>query len=821
VILDFASGYAEHEQPRAQHVPCELSSFVGREGEIAECCGLLTGARLVTLCGVGGVGKTRLALRVASSVQNSFSGGIYFVELASLNDPALVPRAVATALDLRERAGQSIAEVLVESLRSRKVLLVIDNCEHLIEGCSELANLLLRAAPNLTILATSREPLSVTGEIAWPVPSLQVPRAEADFAEIADSESVRLFVERVQALAPRFRLTEANAPAAARVCRQLDGIPLAVELAAARVKALSVEQLGARLDHRFQLLNRGSRTASSRHRTLRATVDWSYSLITESERAMFRRLSVFAGGWTLEAAEVVAAGDEDEKNETLDLLERLIDKSLVIAEDRRGTVRYTMLETLREYGQERLAEAGETDVVRGRHLDWILAVAERINPSDLHPARVAALEQEEDNLRAALGRAIDARDVDAGLRLATAAGPLWNFRGHFHEGITWLTRVLDLSDERQLGCHRALALKWRGMLIYGLGDISAAEASIRQGYDLVAGQADECAAPVFVELLADMARAHGDLSGALPLYQTALDQYRELGLPFWEAVTWFYIASVLFEQGEYRRARAACEECLALGKGREFTWATSRARIILAYLAYNEGDWTRGEQLAQESMSMQRAFGEPMGVGMSLRALGLIALEQGRPGRAWSYLCESLAIAHESGDRMALARTLEATIGVLLGQAPDLAAQVAGAASALRAATGTVPWPSEKTRIGRWLEAARRKLGERAFAASWRDGESLSDSEVVAAARRFVAEALAAPVPPSAPVDMPLTVRQYEVAELIARGLTNDQIAEVLVISPSTARAHIEHILERLDLHSRAQIAAWIAQSGRTAHAVG
>jgi ATP/maltotriose-dependent transcriptional regulator MalT len=398
---------------------------------------------------------------------------------------------------------------------------------------------------------------------------------------------------------------------------------------------------------------------------------------------------------------------------------------------------------------------------------------------------------------------------------------MWNFRGHFEEGITWLTRVLDGSDERSQRCHRAMALKWRGMLSYGLGDMSAAEASIRQGYELLAGQADECAAPVFVELLADMARAHGDLASALPLYQQALRQYRELGLPFWQAVSWFYMASVLFEQGEYERSRAACEECLALGKGREFTWATSRALIILAYLAYHEGDCTRGEQLAQESMSLQRAFGEPVGVGMSLRALGLMALEQGQLGRAWSYLGESLAIAHETGDRMALARTLEATIGVLVGPAPERAAQLAGSASALRAATGTAPWPSEKARIARWLEAARRKLGERVFAASWKDGKRLSDSEVVPATTDFVAQALAAQAPPSPPVDMPLTGRQYEVAELITRGLTNDQIAEALVISPSTARAHIEHILERLDLHSRAQIAAWIAQSGRMAQPIG
>lgn len=817
---EFTSHTTRHARPRAQHIPCELSSFVGREGEIADCRTLVAQARLVTLCGPGGVGKTRLAVRVASSLENSFGGGIYLIELASLMDPALVPRAVATALGLPERAGQSIPEVLIDSLRSRKALLVMDNCEHLIEACAELADLLLRAAPNLAILATSREPLRVTGEVAWRVPPLQVPRVGADFAEIACSESIRLFVERVQDSAPRFTLTEANAQAAAAVCRQLDGVPLALELAAARMKALSVQQLAERLTYRFQVLNRGSRTASRRHQTLRATVDWSYGLLTEAERAMFRRVAVFAGGWPLEAAEVVAAGDE--KNETLDLLERLIDKSLVLAEDRYGTVRYTLLETLQEYGRERLAEAGETDSVRKRHLDWILELAEQINPSLLRAASVAALEQEEDNLRTGLARAIDTRDVDTGLRLATAAAPMWNFRGHFHEGITWLTRVLDLSDEESKRCHRAMALKWRGILMYGLGDISAAEDSIRQGYELLAGQLDECAAPVFVELLANVTRAHGDLASALPLYQEALRQYRELELPYWEAVTWFAVASVLFEQGEYARSRAACEACLALGKGREFTWPTSRALVILAYLANHDGDCILGEQLAQESMSLQRAFGEPMGVGMSLRALGLMALEQGYTGRAWAYLAESLAIAHETGDRMALARTLEATIGVLVGQAPAHAAQLAGAASAQRSATGTAPWPSEKARIARWLEAARHKLGDRAYAAAWRDGESLSESDVVAATPHFVADALAPPAPPgAAPLDMPLTVRQHEVAELISRGFTNDQIAATLVLSPSTVRAHIEHILERLDLHSRAQIAAWIGQGGRTAQPVG
>jgi predicted ATPase/DNA-binding CsgD family transcriptional regulator len=802
-------------------LPGELSSFVGREDEIASCCALLSVERLVTLTGTGGIGKSRLALKVARGVEALFPDGIYLVDLAPLDNPSFVQRAVATALGLSERPGLSMTEVVIEALRPKRLLLVLDDCDHLVEACGELAERLLREAPNLSILATCREPLDVRGEIAWRVPPLKTPAPGASFEQIESSESVQLFVERVRPVAPWFELNEADGSAVADVCRQLDGIPLALELAAACMKALSLEQLAVRLEHRFKLLTSGSRTAPSRQQTLKATVDWSYSLLNEPERALFRRLSVFAGGWTLDAAERVTAGEPLTPDDTVPLLVRLIDKSLVVSEERSGVVRQSMLETLREYGHDRLVEAGEEQMVRTRHLEWVLTLAEQIDPAELRPGLVAALAREWDNLRTALAWVIELSDAERGLRLAAAAGPLWNFRGHFAEGICWLNRMLHLPGAADLPRLRARAHKWIGILTYGLGDIGAARASITECYDLIAGQPDEeCTAPLCVELMANVARASGDLTGSLQLYRQALQKYRELGFRFWEAVTLFYMASVLFEQQDYAASRAACDECLQLGRGRDFTWATSRAGVILAYLANHDGDHAAAETLAQDALSTQRAMDDPSGMGISLRALSQFALEQGRLGRAWSFLVEALEIAHVEGDRMALARTLETTACVLASQAPTQAAEIAGAASALRTRTGTRPWPIEQARLTHWMDLARRKIGGRAFEAGWALGEELSDVVAISAAQQFVAQALAGtPMTDAGPApDGPLTARQKEVVALIARGLTNDQIAEKLVISRATARAHLEHVLGRLDLHSRAQVAAWAVRNGLAAN---
>lgn len=407
--------FAGHDA-HPNNLPRELTSFVGREREVAEVKRLLGMTRLLTLTGSGGVGKTRLVLRVASDLVGAFPDGVWLVELAGLGDPTLVPQATASALGVREQPGRSLLDTLIDVMRPRTCLLVLDNCEHLVAACATLANGLLRTCPGLTLLATSREPLGIAGESVWRVPPLTLPDGSGDDA-LADSpstlaryEAIRLFEERARAALPAFSLTNQNAPAVVQICRRLDGIPLAIELAAARSRGLAPEQLSTRLNDRFRLLTGGSRTALARHQTLRALVDWSYELLSEPERVLLQRLSVFAGGWTLDAAEVVCAGDDLETGDVLELLLQLVDRSLVLAEDtdagRTPGVRYRLLETLRQYGAEKLYEAGDEDVMRGRHLSWCLGLAEVAGPSLRSRGTTdqdRRLDVEHDNLRAALG----------------------------------------------------------------------------------------------------------------------------------------------------------------------------------------------------------------------------------------------------------------------------------------------------------------------------------------------------------------------------------------------------------------------------------
>src|ERR671917_1439263 len=420
-------------------LPSELSSFVGREEELAEVKRLLVNDRLLTLTGSGGCGKTRLALAVARELLEGFEDGVWLVELASLADPSLVPQVVASTLGVREQPGRSLTETLSDYLSSKKMLLVLDNCEHLIEGCAELAEALLRSCPELRVLATSREALGITGEVAWPVPSLSLPdvRRLPDIESLPSYESARLFVERAAAVKPTFALTEQNASSVAHICYRLDGIPLAIELAAARTKVLSVEEIAARLGDSFRLLAAGSRTAMPRQRTLHATMDWSHQLLSQKERVLFRRLSVFAGGFTLEAAESICAGEELQRNEVLDLLSHLVDKSLVIMwEDRTGT-RYRLLETIRQYGKERLEEVGEAAHVRERHAGCYLAVAEEAEPELKGERQVTwlePLETEHENLRVTMAWLLGRGESEEAARLGWALWLFWGIRTHLGEG---------------------------------------------------------------------------------------------------------------------------------------------------------------------------------------------------------------------------------------------------------------------------------------------------------------------------------------------------------------------------------------------------
>lgn len=432
-------------------LPTELSSFVGREREVAEVRRLLMTARMLTLTGTGGVGKTRLAMRVAAEIQRETAVPVRLAELGGIASSALLPQAVVSALGVFEHPGRSPTEVLIEVLQQQPVCLVLDNCEHVIAASAELAERLLRGCPELQILATSREPLRVRGETVWRVPSLTLPpkpRGHMSSEQVAQSEAVRLFIERAQVSLPEFALDDLNAAAIAEVCRKLDGIPLALELAAGRVAVLSVEQLTERLDHALGLLTEAPRGVPGRQQTLRATLDWSHSLLTETEQFLLARLSVFAGGWTLDAAEAVGADQAMNRREVLDVLAGLVAKSLVLSERHKpGPYRYRMLETIRQYGREKLMERGEADPVRRRHAEYFVRLAEQLQVELLgHGARAALdeLEQEQDNLRASLDWMLEREEAEQAQRLAGALGRFWQLRCHFGEGQAWVRRALSL-----------------------------------------------------------------------------------------------------------------------------------------------------------------------------------------------------------------------------------------------------------------------------------------------------------------------------------------------------------------------------------------
>jgi len=460
-------------------MPVQLTSFVGREKEKAEVERLLRTTRLLTLTGAGGAGKTRLALQAAAHLLDEFKDGVWFVDLAPISEPTLVPHAVATAMKIPEQQGRPTLTALSEYLHPRQLLLILDNCEHLLVACAGLADALLRACPHLKILTTSRQPLEVEGETTWRVPSLPLPDVQQRMLSpegLRANDAVRLFVERASAASPEFGLTDRNAMVVAKVCNRLDGIPLAIELAAARVRTMSVERIVERLDDRFRLLATGGSTALPRHRTLRGAMDWSYDLLSEAERAMLRRLSVFAGGFTLDAAEGVCAGDSVQRDDVLPLLTQLVDKSLVVLYEHDGTERYRLLETVRQYTADKLAESGESADTRRRHRDWYLALALQADAELRGPTQrvwIARLEAERDNVRAALAWSLSEDGGEAGLRLAGAMAWFWVMQANVNEGREWLEKALSSVREPSPAA-RAKALNGAGIMAWRQGDLVAA-----------------------------------------------------------------------------------------------------------------------------------------------------------------------------------------------------------------------------------------------------------------------------------------------------------------------------------------------------------
>jgi predicted ATPase len=694
---------------------------------------------LVTLTGPGGVGKTRLALRLASELGDGYGDGVWLVELGPLTDAGLVSTAVATALGVTEQSGRPLAMSIVDYLRSRHLLLVLDNCEHLLSACADLAHAILVACPDVRLLATSQEPMAIAGEAVLPVPCLMVPANEVG-ADALDNllacDAVQLFLERARSVAPDFELSARNSAAVIQISRRLDGIPLAIELAAARLRALSVEQIAARLDDRFRLLTGGSRVAIPRHQTLRAAVDWSFELLTEEEATLLRRLSVFAGGAGLEAAEVVGSGGPVTADDVLDLIARLVDKSLVSVDAGGPEARYRLSESLREYTYERLLLAGEVTDARRRHRDWYLALVDR---SALALQRgpdasiwLDRLEMEHDNLRAALEWSESQPGEQlAGLRLATGLLRFWEIRGHAEEGRHWFERMLAATRDDPTVL-RANALTGAGMLAFTQGDFAAAIAFHEQSLELHQRLGSPAAIAYAANNVANAALQQGDYQRAHRLYDQAVVIARQIDDRHAMAFGLMNMADVLEREGDYAGARAQFEESADVFRGIGDRWGEAFALDAFGRIAARQGDVEAARVLHEEAAAMSREMDDDRGVARALVNLGDLAARVGDRERALALYRESLALRLGLRDLPGTAAALEKVAWVVADDAPEAAARVLGAADALRESIRARVPPSALGEYERGRMTLETRLGGEAFAAALKDGRVLSPGAALA-----------------------------------------------------------------------------------------
>ena len=745
---------------------------MGRRQEVAGVRRLLESNRLVTLTGVGGVGKTRLALEVAARAR-SLPDGVWLVDLAVVTEPDLVATALKDAFGLAGRSPRSVLTTVVSFLEDKRLLLVLDNAEHLIDGCAAVVAKLLGAASGVRVLVTSRQPLQVTGEQVVAVPPLATPGPEvAPVGDLSEYESVRLFVDRARVVVPGFAVTTQNREAVAAVCRRLDGIPLAIELAAARLQALSVQQIVARLDDRFRLLTGGPRTAPDRQRTLRATLAWSYDLCSPQEQALWARASVFAG-FDLTAAEAVCTGDGIHEDEVFELVTGLLDKSVLTREDGAGaTARYRMLETVRQYGRRRLADSGGLDRVRRRHREYFRDLAQRaedeqVSPHEVHWLR--RLARELPNLRLALESGLtEPGGAHDALRIAVAVQDLWLGAGRYQEGQRWLTRALTADQEPTPVRARGLALA--GFLTTLLGDPAGGGRLLEQAQALADRIGDPAARAVVTlhrssQIL--LTRPDG-LADGLALIEQALAGAVAAGDLRTQSLCLIQTATTLAFLGDPRALEHA-EQVHRLGAEHGAEWTQAWGRLQLALIRWHRGEPPQAVALAGEILPLLRAVHDSWGAGA---ALSILAWGAARDGR------------HR------------------------YAARLLGACHAIRAGEGTplAELGAFAAHHHQCREATRTALGAARYTATFDQGTHFTLDEAIAYA---LGETGTTSRPAGAPTE--LTRREHQIATLVAEGLTNRDIADRLAISPRTAESHVQNILAKLGFATRTQIATWIA----------
>jgi predicted ATPase len=736
--LDIARAAVESVVPK-HNLSYQLTSFIGREKEIAQVKELLGKTRQLTLVGAGGCGKTRLAMQVAEGLLESHPDGIWLVELAALTEPALVPQTVANVLGLKEQPGRGLTQTINEYLVSKRLLLVLDNAEHLLIACAQLTDVVLRQCARVVILVTSRERLGIAGERTYRVPSLSVPDPKRDATpeELSTYESARLFIERARLQQPHFAITAENAPTLASVCCRLDGIPLAIELAAPRVRSMSLEEVNRRLDHRFGLLTGGSRTALPRHRTLRSLIDWSYDLLSDAEKAMLRRVSVFSGGWTLEAAEQVRSGGGVGGEEALDQLTSLADKNLVLADAYEGATRYGLLETVRHYARERLRESGEEVVAQRQHLAYFLTMAEQAEPQLVGVDQQMwfdRLETERDNLRSALSWSCAAGgDAARGLRLAGAISWFWLVRGYFAEGRGWFSALLTAAPKGEDAAARARALRGAGRLAYYQGDYSAAKALRQEALAIWKELGNREGIAQSVAGLGTIAHTQGDYPAAQALFKEGLAIRRELGDRQGIVTSLISLGYSACEQGEYPAARVLLEESLAISRELGDWNNVGESLYHLGTVAYSQGDYPAAKARLEEGLAVKRELGNPPGIAAALAELGLVAHDMGDYPNAQTLFKEALSIQRHLGDRRSLSESLEAFAAVAFALAgPEPAARIWGCVERLRDEIGAPMAASARLWYERQVTAARAAMGEDvAFDLAWKEGRAMNLDQAV------------------------------------------------------------------------------------------